>query len=117
MLELVWAKSSDNRWLRLSDLDFERINTTGVYILWHGGQTPAVVRVGAGDIGTRLRDHFNNVLIRRYENKGQLMVTWAAIESLAHRDGVENYLIELCRPLVSDYRPTAAPLVVKSPFI
>jgi len=113
----MWIKSSDNRWLRLSELDFERINTTGVYILWHGGDTPAVVRVGSGDIGTRLRDHYNNILIRRYENKGELMVTWAAMDSLAQRDGVENYLIELCRPLVSDYRPAASPLAVKSPFI
>jgi len=120
-LQLMWVKSNNNRWLRLSGLDFERIQTTGVYILWHGGQQPAVISVGAGDIGTHLRDHFNNINIRRYENNGELMVTWAAINSLAQRDGVESYLVSLCRPLISNYRfsspPTIAPLAVKSPFI
>ncbi|MEP6341742.1 MAG: hypothetical protein ABJ275_00360 [Maricaulaceae bacterium] len=117
MLKLAWVKSLNDKWLSLSELDFERIQTTGVYILWHGGEAPAVVRVGSGDIGTRLRDHYNNMLIRRYEKKGPLMVTWAGLESLSQRDGVENYLIELCRPLVSDYRPEADPVPVRSPFL
>ena len=117
MLQLAWVKSLNDKWLRLSDLDYERINTTGVYILWHGGPEPAVVRVGSGDIGTRLRDHYNNLLIRRYENRGPLMVTWAEIASLSQRDGIENYLIELCQPLVLDYRPQANPVPVRSPFL
>ena len=117
MLQLAWVKSLNDKWLRLSDLDFERINTTGVYILWHGGPMPYVVRVGSGDIGTRLRDHHGNVLIRRYENRGPLMVTWAAVPSLSQRDGIENYLIDLCKPLISDYRPPVAPVPVLSPFV
>ena len=117
MLQLAWVKSLNDKWLVLSELDFERIHTTGVYILWHGGESPAVVRVGSGDIGTRLRDHYNNMLIRRYETRGQLMVTWAAVESLSLRDGIENYLIELCRPLVSDYRSESALVPVRSPFL
>ena len=116
VLQIAWVKSLNDRWLSLSELDFERINTTGVYILWHGGDAPAVVRVGSGDIGTRLRDHYNNVLIRRYENRGPLMVTWAAVASLAQRGGIETYLVELCQPLVSDYLPQAEPLPVRSPF-
>ncbi len=117
MLQLQWTKTSDNKWLRLSEVEFERVNTAGVYILWHGGQSPAVIHVGAGDVGTRLRDHHNNLYIRRYENMGELMVTWTAINSLAQRDGVETYLNKLCKPLISDVRFVAPALPVISPFI
>jgi len=94
VLQIAWVKSLNDKWLSLSELDFERINTTGVYILWHGGDEPAVVRVGSGDIGTRLRDHYNNMLIRRYENRGPLMVTWAEVTSLTERDGTSTAVLD-----------------------
>ena len=117
MLYLPWVKSVNNKWLKLSDLDYAQIQTQGVYIIWHGGDAPAVVRVGSGNIGQKLKEHYNNMIIRRYEKRGQLMVTWAEVESHLSISGIENYLIELCRPIVSDIRPEAEPLPVRSPFL
>jgi len=114
---MQWLKSLDDKWLNLMRLNFDRIQDVGVYIIWHGGDQPRVVRVGQGDIGSILRSHSINPMITRYQSAGPLLVTWAAVESLHHRDGIENFLAQQYYPLVGSNFPNVPPIAVASPFV
>ncbi len=114
MLTLTWIKSVNNSWLGLDFPNLSDITTTGVYVIWHGGQTPRTVRVGQGIIRDRLSAHKRDAAVLRYQPHG-LWVTWAAVP--AHQmDGVERYLANLLSPLVGDAFPNVTPLAVNSPF-
>jgi hypothetical protein len=59
-LQLNWTKSRAETWLNLLtvDLDDESLDLVeGVYVIWHGGDGPNVVRVGQGNIRDRLKSH------------------------------------------------------------
>lgn len=117
MQKLLWAKSIDNKWLNLSNLDLTNLHATGVYIIWHGGENPRIVRIGQGNIAARLAAHRLNHQIMRYVESGPMMVTWAEIDAQATRDGVEVHLVNQFTPLIKDKTAEVRPLQANSPFL
>lgn len=115
MLDLHWYKSKAGTWLELARVNLTEETDFGVYIIWHAGQPSRVVRVGQGDIATRLTAHRNDSAITSYAQHGILCVTWAVV-SPRLVDGVERYLAEYWKPLVGDRFPNVAPIAVNSPF-
>lgn len=115
-LQLTWvAYDVEGNRLELDRVNLALISVTGVYIIWHGGQQPRVVRVGQGDVATRLGAHRVNNKIQSYSGEGVLYVTWAAVPARL-LDGVELYLAEHWKPLVGDRFPDAVPVAVNSPW-
>ena len=121
MTDLKWVKSLDNNWLDLGRLDLEAMSRNpsrpfGVYIIWHGGQGPRIVRIGKGDIAQRLLAHRQNPLITRFEKQGPLMVTWAVLHDPHRQAAIEKYLNGQFPPLVRDQLSDMAPERIRSPF-
>jgi hypothetical protein len=116
MISVAWMKyGSDGHYCDLELLDLGTITAkNGVYLIWHEGDH-RVVRIGQGDIGTRLGAHRRDSAVLACKKYGKLRVTWAAVP--AHQlDGVERYLSNTWPPLIGDAFPDVAPLVVNSPF-
>ena len=116
MIELQWIKSIDYKWLDFMRLDLNQVRGSGVYVIWHGGENPRVVRVGQGELAKKLALHRESPRLMWYASQGKLFVTWAEISSSAHRDGIETYLTQLFVPLLADRVPSVQPLPVRSPF-
>lgn len=116
MLQVKWAKCGDDaHWCSLDNLDASQVSTEGVYIIWHEGNPGRVVRIGQGDIASRLRAHQQDRDILAYRTEGTLRVTWAAV-SAAQRDGVEAYLADRWSPLIGGAFPDAEPIAVNDPW-
>ena len=100
-VEVQWMKCEGDIWCPLEDLDLSAIaeGSAGVYIIWHGGQNPRVVRVGQGNFRDRFSAHRNDPQITQYRNDGLLHVTWAELPQ-SNRNGVEFYLFTSLRPIV-----------------
>ena len=116
-MNLKWRNCIGSVWCRLNqvDLNHEHFNDMeGVYIIWHGGETPWVVYVGQGEIRQRLKDHREDPRVQKYEYKG-LYVTWARVEK-SYRNGVEAYLSRHWKPLEGSRHPDVNPIVVNSPW-
>jgi len=116
MTDLYWVKSTKGEWLSLDRVNLDPVKTTGVYIIWHGGNNPQVVRIGQGDIASRLNEHRRNHQIKQYLNSGPLMVTWATVNNALALDGIERYLAELYSPVVGDRFPAVHKIAVNTPF-
>ena len=114
-MQVSWIKSTRNEWLNFETFNLDPVTAGGVYMIWHGGATPRVVRLGQGDIKSRLSAHRNDPLITKHRASGLLMVTWASVPA-AQRDGVELYLADQWRPLVGDAFPDCQPIAVNSPW-
>ena len=117
MVSVKWNTcGSDGHWCSLLDLDLGSITgKRGVYIIWHEGDPSRVVRVGQGNIATRLGEHRNDPEITAYAVNGTLRVTWASAPE-TDLDGIERYLADTWHPLVGDAFPDVAPIAVNSPF-
>ncbi len=116
-MTIIWQKYTDGNWcdflnLNLQDKHFDDME--GVYIIWHSGQNPAVVRIGQGKIKDRILSHRNDPMITKYSPYG-LYVTWAAV-SVYDRDGVERYLGEYLKPKIGTQFPDAPPIQVNMPW-
>lgn len=115
MIQAWWTKSTKGEWLSLERVDLSNVFAYGVYAIWHTGNPPRVVKIGQGNIADRLTAHRSDPSILAYKGRGDLYVTWAAVE--AHqRDGVERYLADTWSPLVGDRYPAVSPIVVNSPW-
>ena len=116
MLRLSWIKcDGGNHWCLFEVVNLTDVTAKGVYIIWHEGDPSRVVRIGQGDIASRLGEHRNDPEILAYRSKGKLRVTWAAV-SVAQRDGVEANLSDRWPPLVGDVFPSAELIAVNSPW-
>ena len=115
MATISWVKSTGGTWLPFETVNLSTVNTTGCYVIWHGGQNPWTVRVGQGDIAKRIITHRGDHKILGYRSYGGLWVTWAAVTSRS-LDGVERYLADQLRPRVGDKFPDAAPIPVNLPW-
>lgn len=113
VLELVWIKCGD-RWCDFWTVNLQNVNAYGVYVIWRGGPTPAVVRVGQGDIAERIAAHRNAIMISAQIGDAPAFVTWASVP-LRFRDGVERYLADRYGPLVGEAFPAVAPIQVNLP--
>ena len=116
-MQLDWTKCQGEVWCKLNSVNLEHEhfnNRSGVYIIWHGGNTPAVVYIGKGLIKDRLAAHRHNPSIQQFNNLG-LYVTWAIVD-VQYRDGVEQYLANKWNPKVGERHPDTAPIEVNSPW-
>jgi hypothetical protein len=86
----------------------------GVYIIWHGGPTPKIVRVGQGVIRTRLTAHRQDEEIQAYAGLN-LYVTWARVDA-SSRGGIEAFLADELSPLVGERFPDVPPIPVNLPW-
>ena len=85
----------------------------GVYMIWHGGGSPAVLRVGLGTVKNFLREAKTDAALLEYQTHG-LYTTWARVAP-AQRDGVARYLIDQLKPALPGAAPTAEPVEVNLP--
>lgn len=116
-MNLDWIKCSGNQWCSLNNVDLSHShfdNMEGVYIIWHGGNSPATVRVGQGIIKDRLAVHRKDSQVQAYAELG-LFVTWAQV-SAKYRDGIEAYLAQKLNPKVGERFPTVDSLQVNLPW-
>lgn len=114
MLTLTWARPMLG-WYALTDLDLSFIRSHGVYLIWHEGQPGRVVKVGQGDIKSRLGCHRIDPAVLAYRRYGTLRTTWAVVPA-PHLDGVERFLGDSWCPLVGDRFPEVEKIAVNSPF-
>jgi hypothetical protein len=116
MSNLDWVMcGSGQNWCPLMTVNLREVRVIGVYVIWHGGNAPRVVRVGQGDIAERLARHRTDRQIVQYQCRGPLMVTWAAVPR-ADLDGVERFLADQLQPLIGDAFPNVRPIAVNTPF-
>lgn len=116
-MTLSWNKCTGNQWCPLNTVNLDHPlfdGMEGVYIIWHGGQKAATVRVGQGVIRDRLREHRKDKDVQAYSEQG-LYVTWAAVAA-GDRDGVEAYLAYRLKPLEGERFPDRPPVEVNLPW-
>ena len=117
-MTVEWIKCDDGKkWCPFMTVNLSAehfVGLEGVYVIWHGGQNPATVYVGQGQIADRIKDHRNNARITAYSTLG-LYVTWARV-GILQRDGVERFLIDRLRPKETHAGPNAIPETVNLPW-
>lgn len=114
MVTLQWVKCEDEAWCSLEHVDLANVWDVGVYVIWHSGPPPNIVRVGQGDIASRLQAHRNDQAILNFRAFGELLVTWAAAPP-DQVDGIERYLVGYYRPLIADRYPDVRAIAVNLP--
>ena len=102
---LQWVKCF-GEWCSLYDLDLAAVAVHGVYVIWKPNgdvlRPSAVVRVGYGDIATRIAEHRADPEIASHGER--LLVSWATANP-RQAAGVAAYLTQLLRPLVAEDLP------------
>lgn len=114
MKQVQWIKLQSGDWCGLETVELSNVTAEGVYIIWHEGNPPKVVKVGQGSVADRLKCHRGDPAILAYRKFGTLRVTWAAVPA-ADRDGVEKYLADCYSPLVAERFPDVVPVSVNRP--
>ena len=116
-MQLIWNKCTGDVWCNLLNLNLDHpyfFGFEGVYVIWHGGQNPATVYVGQGNVAERLEGHRTDSRILAYSHYG-LFVTWARVGQ-PQMDGVERYLADSLKPKVGEAHPAAMPITVNFPW-
>ena len=116
MLTLVWTAGEEKDRCSLLELNLAHVHfddLQGVYVIFHGGFRPRVVRVGQGVIRDRLKQHLLDKKITRYSTSG-LHATWAKVDR-PYRDAVEAFLAMTLTPLVGERFPDVTPCHVNIP--
>lgn len=114
---LAWRKCPQNTWHSLLELSFGAdswAGLQGIYMIWHGGEKPAVVYVGQGNIKDELAKHQEDLEILRFREKG-LFVSWAEVGP-AYRQGAQKYLINLWQPKLNNIFLNFIPVKVNAPW-
>ncbi len=116
-MNLNWIKCENDQWCNFLFLDLDHFHfddLEGVYMIWHAGVNPWVVRVGQGNIRDRLKAHRQDAKILKYKDL-ELYAIWAEVNNI-YRDGVEVYLGEKWTPKVGEKFPDTTPIMVNSPW-
>ena len=113
-LDVSWAKCKNDVWCSLDRVILTDVTTYGVYVIWYVTKDGKirVVRVGKGDIKSRLQSHRNDTDITKYSKYGALLTTWARV-SEKYVDGVEKYLGDMLDP--DKRHPDVDPIRVNLP--
>jgi hypothetical protein len=114
-MEVEWVKCQNDRGCHLERVNVDDVETVGVYLIWHDGETPRVVRVGQGETAECLRWHREDPQTLAFKQYGELYVTWASVPA-SKRDGIVCYLTETWTPLIGKAFPMIFPIAVNSPF-
>ena len=116
-MHLNWIKCDGDQWCNLINLNLTHshfTNLEGVYIIWHGGQQPATVYVGKGNIADRLADHRQKAEFLQYSHLG-LFATWAqVIPSL--QPGIESFLAHHLKPKIGQRYPLVPTIAANFPW-
>lgn len=110
-LQLNWTTLQNGNWCNLETVTLSNVTTFGVYIIWNTNKK--VVRVGQGDVASRLGAHRSDPAILRHKANG-LYVTWASVPAQSV-DGVERYLYDQYSPLVGERAPSVLAISVNLP--
>jgi hypothetical protein len=113
---LHWNKCDGTVWCDFFKVDLANSHfdgMEGVYVIWHGGAPPNIVRVGQGVIRDRIAQHRQDPQILAFRNYS-LFVTWASVPA-SQRDGVERFLGEQLAPKVGYRLPAVQPIAVNLP--
>jgi len=114
LLAVDWEKDTAG-WRPLNLIELSEIETVGAYIIWPVSNPSRVVCVGSGVVAERISFHQFDPETQAYGSLGRLYVTWAAL-SRSDLLGVERYLQDQCKPLISAARSQADPISVNLPF-
>ncbi len=118
-LNLQWGKCRAylvDEWCRLLDLDTGRMDLSsmeGVYMIWYGGGSPAVLKVGQGVVKNFLREAKIDAAILAYATHG-LYASWARVPA-NQREGVALYLTEQLKPSLGGESGSAEAVQVNLP--
>jgi hypothetical protein len=118
-IETVWAQppvethEKTGSWWYLPNAANCAPASQGVYIIWRGGDR-RVVRVGQGNIASRLSDHNRDSSILMHGQSELLFATWSPLQSWLC-DGAERYLADHYQPLVGDRFPDCSPIMIRLP--
>ena len=116
-MNVTWNKCDGGSWCSLNKVNLLHEHFDGMgglYIIWHGGPTPKVVRVGQGVIRDRLTAHRQDEEIQPYVGLN-LYVTWASVDARSH-DGVKAFLADELSPLVGERFPNVSPIPINLPW-
>jgi len=111
-----WVRCRHDEWCPLNAVKLDHPHfddMEGVYMIWHGGETPAVVAVGQGRIRSELAAAKRDPAIQAYRHL-RLYATWARVAA-RYREGVAAYLVEHYAPRVSHSVPDVEPIPVELP--
>jgi hypothetical protein len=116
-MQLNWQKCQGEVWCKLNFVNLTHQlfnNLEGVFVIWHGGLTPATVFVGKGVIREKITQYRSDERIQKFAELG-LFATWTPVppESCA---GVESFLINNLKPIVQDQLPPANQIQVNKPW-
>ena len=114
-VRLQWFKASAGEWPAFDEVDPERLDEYGVFVIWRNGgaaRISVVLYVGRGLIGQELARCQRDILFR---DGRDLYVTWAKVDDLWMIDSVAAYLYQKLRPLWGEI-VLAAPRPVNSPW-
>jgi hypothetical protein len=115
VVHIDWVKYTSGQWINLDHVNLDEVEGFGVYVIWHAGNPGRVVRVGHGDIRSRLTQLLEDPKVTAYRWLGALGVTWGAAP-VGAADGIEAYLADRLKPLVADLAPAADPIAVNAPW-
>ena len=116
-MQVEWQKCKGDTWCSLNRVILDdRHEIGGVYIIWHGGDRPAVVYIGqTSNIKQRLEQHRENYSVQKYQPFG-LYVTWTYEKDADIRRRIEAYLWSIYS-VKEGYRQTHDyPIEVTTPF-
>lgn len=114
---LSWNKCEGNAWCPFLTVNLQHTHfatMAGVYIIWHGGQNPATVYVGQGNIAERIAAHRTEQNILKYSPLG-LFVTWASVAP-GQRDGIERFLADHLKPKEGFAHPAVVAIAANLPW-
>ncbi len=117
---LNWSRNKNGKFNKFVTLDISRAGIAGggIFVLWHSGEQPKWVMVGASanlanDIGKLLDDQE----LLKYNVHGGLFISWAPVLAEYH-PGVVKYLRESMKPLIDRDPPSPVnvdPIPVTAP--
>jgi hypothetical protein len=116
-LQVEWFKSFGGSWYDLLEINQNHNHFNGmrgVYIIWHEGKKPAVLKVGQGIIRDCLVENKEDYIVAAYCQYG-LYVTWAKVVE-DDCDGVERYIGEALKPIIGHRLPDVQPIEVNLPW-
>lgn len=99
----IWQRDKNNNWYNLNEIDFVQNNIDSfgfVYVIWDYSDTVKVLKVGQGPLSENLSKYKNDSEIMKYEDLGELKVTWAIFPTKL-LNGIESFLSYKLNPLLN----------------
>jgi hypothetical protein len=114
-VHLQWFKGAAGQWPAFSEVDPDRLDQYGVFVVWRNGNAArisSVLYVGRGALKQELARCQRDALFR---DARHLYVTWARVDDLEMIDSIAAHLYQKLRPLWGEI-VLAAPQAVNLPW-